>query len=46
LGFDVTDGDTVLYHIHFDGADGKCQVRGLRTDNCIMLSRWRQQIVE
>ena len=46
LGFDVMDGNTVLYHIHFDGADGKCQVRGLRTDSCIMLSQWRQQIVE
>lgn len=46
LGFDVMEGDTVLFHVHFDGADGKCQVRGLRIDHCLMLAEWRQQMIE
>ncbi len=46
LGFDVTEGDTVLFHVHFDGADGKCQLRGLRIDHCIMLAEWSQSITE
>jgi Type II site-specific deoxyribonuclease len=44
LGFDVTEGDAILFHIHFDGADGKCQLRGLRVDRCIMLSEWKQAV--
>ena len=46
LGFDVTESGTVLFHIHFDGADGKCQVRGLRVDRCLMLATWQQPIVD
>ncbi|GEM_PF-598594 len=46
LGFDVLDGNDVLFHVHFDGADGKCQLRGLRIDRCLMLAEWRQRIVE
>ncbi len=46
LGFDVQEKGIVLYHIHFDGADGKCQVRGLRVDRCLMLAEWKQPILE
>ena len=46
LGFDVLDGDAILCHVHFDGADGKCQVRNLRIDRCIMLAEWRQEIAD
>lgn len=46
LGCDVLEGDTVLFHVHFDGADGKCQIRKLRMDRCIMLAEWKQKIVE
>ncbi len=44
LGCDVRDGEEVLFHIHFDGADGKCQLRGLRVDRCIMLAEWEQTV--
>lgn len=46
LGFDVVDSGETLFHIHFDGADGKCQVRNLRVDRCIMLKEWQQKIRE
>ena len=46
LGFDVTDGDTVLFHVHFDGADGKCQIRGLRIDRCLLIAEWQQPLVD
>jgi hypothetical protein len=42
LGFDVVENDQILFHIHFDGADGKCQLRGLRVDRCNMLAEWQQ----
>jgi hypothetical protein len=44
LGFDVTEGDDILFHIHFDGADGKCQLRSLRVDRCVMLAEWEQSV--
>jgi hypothetical protein len=46
LGFDVVEGDQILFHVHFDGADGKCQVRNLRIDRCLMLAKWQQPIPE
>lgn len=45
LGADVCERDTVLFHVHFDGADGKCQIRGLRPDRCRRLLEWDQPIV-
>jgi hypothetical protein len=44
LGCDVRNGAEVVFHIHFDGADGKCQLRGLRTDQCVMLAEWEQLV--
>jgi hypothetical protein len=44
LGCDVLEGDRVIFHIHFDGADGKCQLRGLRVDRCVMLAEWEQVV--
>jgi hypothetical protein len=46
LAFDVKEGDEVMFHVHFDGADGKCQVQRLRIDRCIMLSEWKQKFPE
>ena len=46
LAFDVTEGGDVMFHVHFDGADGKCQVQRLRIERCIMLSEWKQKIAE
>lgn len=46
LGFDVSDDKGILFHVHFDGADGKCQVRNLRIDRCLMLMEWQQHFTE
>jgi hypothetical protein len=44
LAFDVTENGVTLFHVHFDGTDGKCQVQRLRVDQCIMLSEWEQSV--
>lgn len=46
LAFDVKDGTNTMFHVHFDGADGKCQVQRLKIEYCIMLSEWKQRIAE
>ncbi|MGH7135097.1 MAG: hypothetical protein ACREHD_05110 [Pirellulales bacterium] len=46
LGCDVLEGGEVLFHVHFDGADGKCQVRNLRLDRCLTLLEWKQPVSE
>lgn len=46
LGFDVVEKGETLFHVHFDGADGKCQIWGLKVDRCIMLMEWKQEISE
>jgi hypothetical protein len=46
LGFDVVENGETLFHVHFDGADGKCQVRNLSVDRCVMLLEWQQPIKE
>jgi hypothetical protein len=46
LSLDVKEGDSVLFRVNFDGADGKCQVRALRVDHCIMLAEWTQPYIE
>ena len=40
LGADVLLAGQVIFHVHFDGSDGKCQVRNLRVSNCVMLQEW------
>jgi hypothetical protein len=42
LAADVMDGENKLFRVHFDGADGKCQIRNLLVDSCRMLRRWRE----
>ena len=44
LAADVCDEDQKLFRVHFDGADGKCQVHGLAVDLCRSLRLWRQPI--
>jgi hypothetical protein len=44
LGFDVVQRNQILFHVHFDGADGKCQVRNLSIENCIMLAEWHHEL--
>jgi Type II site-specific deoxyribonuclease len=44
LGFDVREREELLFHVHFDGADGKCQIRNLAVDRCIMVATWTHKI--
>lgn len=40
LGADVYQGERKLFRIHFDGSDGKCQIRGLAVSDCELLLSW------
>lgn len=40
LGADIILNGRLLFHVHFDGSDGKCQVRNLPVQNCVMLQEW------
>ncbi|HMC67427.1 MAG TPA: hypothetical protein VKI65_21005 [Gemmataceae bacterium] len=40
IGADVYRGDTKVFRVHFDGADGKCQIKNLRIEQCEMLLEW------
>ena len=44
LGADVLEGYKRVFHIHFDGADGKCQIRGLTVTRCKLLLEWDQPL--
>ena len=44
IGADVVQDGAVLYHVHFDGSDGKCQIRNLDVKYCEMLSEWDLKI--
>jgi type II restriction enzyme len=39
---DVSERGEKLFRVHFDGADGKCQVHGLLVNRCQMLRTWSQ----
>ncbi len=40
LAGDVFDGDERVFHVHFDGTDGKCQIQRLLVSRCTMLLEW------
>jgi hypothetical protein len=40
LGADVFRGEDKLFRVHFDGSDGKCQIRNLPVRHCVMLLEW------
>jgi hypothetical protein len=44
LGADVFRGGQKLFHVHFDGSDGKCQVRDLLVKDCTMLEQWDTEV--
>lgn len=44
LGADICRGDNVLFHVHFDGSDGKCQIRNLHIRKCKLLLAWDLKI--
>ena len=43
LAGDVQYQGAVAFRVHFDGADGKCQVRNLPVSLCQMLREWDQR---
>ena len=42
LATDIMDGNRKLFRVHFDGADGKCQIHGLLVELCSVLRKWSQ----
>lgn len=40
IGGDINEGDNLAFHVHFDGADGKCQIRNLDVAKCCLLDQW------
>jgi hypothetical protein len=44
LGADITLAGEVLFHVHYDGSDGKCQIRNLLVSKCHMLKEWDQRL--
>ena len=44
LGGDVSIDDEVVFHVHFDGSDGKCQIRNLLVSRCGVLGEWDQRL--
>jgi hypothetical protein len=40
----VTDQGEKVFRVHFDGADGKCQIHGLLINQCRLLREWQQPI--
>jgi hypothetical protein len=44
FGAEVIEGDKRIFRVHFDGADGKCQVQDLLVSSCRMLRQWQQPL--
>lgn len=44
LAVDIIEHGQTLFRIHFDGADGKCQIHKLLVSLCTMLLEWDQPI--
>jgi hypothetical protein len=42
MGAEVLDAEGRVFRLHFDGADGKCQIHELRVDLCNLLLEWDQ----
>jgi len=45
VGGDIMLGTERAFHVHFDGADGKCQIRELLIQHCQILREWNQPVV-
>lgn len=45
MASDVYDKDEKIFRVHFDGADGKCQIHHLPVARCKMFLEWDQPIV-
>lgn len=46
LGADVGRRGRKLFHVHFDGSDGKCQIGRLHIRDCVMLLEWDVAVSE
>jgi len=46
LGADVLRKGALVFHVHFDGSDGKCQIRGLSVRHCDVLEEWDTRITD
>ena len=46
IGGDVYESGQKVFHVHFDGADGKCQIRDLPVERCRMLAEWDYRIAD
>ena len=44
LGGDISTEEEVAFHVHFDGSDGKCQIRNLLLSKCRVLGEWDQRL--
>ncbi|MFB0516288.1 MAG: hypothetical protein ACETWG_06760 [Candidatus Neomarinimicrobiota bacterium] len=44
IGGDVYRDNIMIFHVHFDGSDGKCQIRNLGIIHCEMLLEWDLQV--
>jgi len=40
LGADVMERGEKIFRVHFDASDGKCSVRGLGVEHCVLLEAW------
>jgi type II restriction enzyme len=40
LGGDIFQEGQLVFHVHFDGSDGKCQIRRLAVSDCNLLFAW------
>lgn len=46
LGADVYRESDKVFRVHFDGSDGKCSVRGIRLQDCRLLTSWDYRVRE
>ena len=44
LGGDISVEGEMVFHVHFDGSDGKCQIRNLLLSSCQLLGEWDQRL--
>lgn len=43
LGGDIVIDGKIVFHVHYDGSDGKCQIRNLKLESCRILGEWDQR---
>ena len=46
MATDVLQDGERLFRIHYDGADGKCQIRGLTFSVCHKLAEWDHPLID